>query len=669
MKLVIVESPTKAKTISKFLGKGYKIESSFGHIRDLPKSKLAIDIEHNFEPSYIIPVKAKKRVTQLKKDAAKASVVILASDEDREGEAIAYHLTEALKLKDRPENEVQRITFHEITKTAIEEALKHPRKINEALVHAQQARRVLDRLVGYKLSPFLWEKVMKRLSAGRVQSVALRLICDREEEIKKFTAEEYWTISALFKRDATTTEDIEANLVSIDKKTIGKFDIPTKEAATTTKQQLDGSAFSVIKVEEKESRKNPLAPFTTSTLQQEGSKKLRYSAKQTMAIAQGLYEKGLITYMRTDSVNLSKESLEGAKKWIIENLGESYASDTPRTFKTKSKLAQEAHEAIRPTDPFLSPERFVVDDDPKAKKLYELIWRRFIASQLPQAVFRTTSFDIEGVNAKEHKTFGLRTSGTITVFDGFQKIMPSAAEEKTIPQLKEGALLEAEKIIPVQHFTEPPARYDEAGLIKVLEEYGIGRPSTYAPTISVIQTRNYVEKTDQRRFKPTEIGEAVNTMLVAHFPQIVDVQFTAKMEDEFDEVADGHKQWQEVIRAFYGPFEKNLELKMKEVPKIERALEVSDELCEKCGKQMLIKYSRFGKFLACSGFPECRNTKKILTEEEKALGKCPKCKEGDIVKKKSKRGRAFYGCSRWPDCDYASWKKPGEEKGEEESTE
>ena len=665
MKLVIVESPTKAKTISKFLGKGYQIESSFGHIRDLPKSKLAIDIEHDFEPSYIIPVKAKKRVTQLKKDAAKASVVILASDEDREGEAIAYHLTEALNLKGRPENEVQRITFHEITKTAIEEALQHPRKINEALVHAQQARRVLDRLVGYKLSPFLWEKVMKRLSAGRVQSVALRLICDREDEIKKFTAEEYWTISALFKKHAATADAMEANLVSIDKKALGKFDIPDKERATTIKEQLGGATFSVIKIEEKESRKNPLAPFTTSTLQQEGSKKLRYSAKQTMAIAQGLYEKGLITYMRTDSVNLSKESLEGAKNWIVEHLGEQYATDTPRTFKTKSKLAQEAHEAIRPTNPALSPELFVVDDDPKAKKLYELIWRRFIASQLPQAVFRTTSFEIEGVNATEHKTFGLRTSGTVTVFDGFQKIMPSSAEEKVIPHLTEGMRLDAEKIIPVQHFTEPPARYDEAGLIKVLEEYGIGRPSTYAPTISVIQTRNYVEKTDQRRFKPTEIGEAVNTMLVAHFPQIVDVQFTAKMEDEFDEVADGHKQWQEVIRTFYVPFEKNLEQKMKEVPKIERALEVSDELCEKCGKQMLIKYSRFGKFLACSGFPECRNTKKILTEEEKALGKCPTCKEGDIVKKKSKRGRAFYGCSRWPDCDYASWKKPGTPEDEE----
>lgn len=667
MKLVIVESPTKAKTISKFLGKGYQIESSFGHVRDLPKSKLAIDVEHDFEPSYIIPVKAKKRVTQLKKDAAKADTVILASDEDREGEAIAYHLTEALKLKDRPAAEVQRITFHEITKTAIEEALKHPRTINEALVHAQQARRVLDRLVGYKLSPFLWEKVMKRLSAGRVQSVALRLICDREEEIKKFIAEEYWTVSALFAKKETD-RSMEANLVSINEKTLGKFDIPTRENAQEIESQLSASTFAIAKIEERESKKNPLAPFTTSTLQQEGSKKLRFSAKQTMAIAQGLYEKGLITYMRTDSVNLSTESLAGAKQWIVEHLGERYATDTPRTFKTKTKLAQEAHEAIRPTNPSLSPELFSIDDDPKAKKLYELIWRRFIASQLPQAVFKTTSIEIKGTHVQTNKTFGLRASGTVTVFDGFQKIMPTGGEEKMLPAMTVGEAVNAEKIMPIQHFTEPPARYDEAGLIKVLEEYGIGRPSTYAPTISVIQTRNYVEKTDQRRFKPTEIGEAVNTMLTAHFPQIVDVQFTAKMEDEFDEIAEGRKQWQEVIRTFYGPFEKNLELKMKEVPKIERALEVSDELCALCGKQMLIKYSRFGKFLACSGFPACRNTKKILTEEEKALGKCPKCGQGDIVKKKSKRGRSFYGCSRYPDCDWASWKKPEPTATEDEPT-
>ncbi|HBI25293.1 TPA: type I DNA topoisomerase, partial [Candidatus Wolfebacteria bacterium] len=647
----------------------------FGHIRDLPKSKLAIDIEHDFEPSYIIPVKAKKRVTQMKKDAAKADIVILASDEDREGEAIAYHLTEALKLKDRPEAEVQRITFHEITKTAIEEALKHPRKINDALVHAQQARRVLDRLVGYKLSPFLWEKVMKRLSAGRVQSVALRIICDREAEIKKFIAEEYWTMSALFKEKGSDIV-IDANLVSINNEALGKFGLPTEKIAQETKEQLTASTYAIGKIEERESKKNPLAPFTTSTLQQEGSKKLRYSAKQTMAIAQGLYEKGLITYMRTDSVNLSKESLEAAKKWIVENLGEQYATDTPRVFKTKSKLAQEAHEAIRPTNPAISPELFTIDDDPKAKKLYELIWRRFIASQLPQATHKTTTIEVVGTNATANKTFEFRASGTVTVFDGFQKIMPTSGEEKVMPRMTVGDILHAEKIIPVQHFTEPPARYDEAGLIKILEEYGIGRPSTYAPTISTIQTRNYVEKTDQRRFKPTEIGEAVNEMLCAHFPQIVDVQFTAKMEDEFDEIAEGNKRWQDVIGTFYGPFEKNLEAKMKEVPKIERALEVSDEVCPLCGKQMLIKYSRFGKFLACSGFPECRHTKKILTEEEKALGKCPTCKEGDIIKKKSKRGRGFYSCSRYPDCDYASWKKPetkegseGEEGGENTSDE
>ncbi len=666
MKLVIVESPTKAKTISKFLGKEYQIESSFGHIRDLPKSKLGVDIEHDFEPSYIIPVKAKKRVTQLKKDAAKADLVILASDEDREGEAIAHHLLVALNLKDRPASEVQRITFHEITQSAIEDALKHPRQINEDLVNAQQARRVLDRLVGYKLSPFLWEKVMKRLSAGRVQSVALRLICDREEEIRNFKNEEYWTISAELHKKSDTTHAVEANLYAIDGKTLEKFDIRSQEQADEIVSALNASVYSALNIEERESRRNPMAPFTTSTLQQEGSKKLRFTAKQTMAIAQGLYERGHITYMRTDSVNLSKESLEGAKKWIAENLDGAYLGDTPRAFKTKSKLAQEAHEAIRPTNPLMSPDKFFTDE-PKEKKLYDLIWRRFIASQLPQAVFKTTSIDIEARHTT--KTFGLRASGTTMQFDGYLNVWPTQFEEKILPVLKKGDALAVDTVIPVQHFTEPPARYDEASLIKVLEEYGIGRPSTYAPTISVIQTRNYVEKTDQRRFAPTEIGEAVNKMLVAHFPQIVDVQFTAKMEDQFDEIAEGRERWQDMISNFYIPFEKNLEQKMKEVPKIERPLEQTNEVCEKCGKPMLIKYSRFGKFLACSGFPECKNAKRIVTEEERAFGKCPKCKQGDIVKKKAKGRRVFYGCSRYPDCDFATWKKPGVTEDSEEAPE
>ncbi len=656
MKLVIVESPTKAKTISKFLKSGFQIESSFGHIRDLPKSKLGIDIENNFEPHYIIPVKARKRVNQLRKDAAKADQVILATDEDREGEAISFHLAQVLDLN---ESKTERIAFHEITETAIKEALNNPKEINKALVDAQQARRILDRLVGYKLSPFLWEKVMKRLSAGRVQSVALRLICEREEEIRKFIPEEYWSISAILETSGKKKNDLfDANLYKINGEPLEKLSIKNKEAADEITKKLGNSEFKVVQLTKKETKKNPLAPFTTSALQQESFRKLRYSAKQTMRFAQSLYENGFITYMRTDSLNLSQESLIAAKNWIEKNLGAEYAAQTPRVFKTKSKLAQEAHEAIRPTKPDLTPEMFA-GESPQEKKLYDLIWRRFMASQLPQAIFEATSVEVEAKNKSE--TLNLRSSGSVMKFDGFLKIWPTQTEENKLPEMREGDELDLKEVLPEQHFTEPPARYDEASLIKTLEEYGIGRPSTYAPIISVIQERNYVTKNEQRRFEPTEIGETVNKILVQHFPQIVDIQFTAKMEDEFDKVAEGEAKWQTVIHGFYDPFIKNLEKKYEEVEKQTPIEEKTDEVCEKCGRQMVIKYGRFGKFLACSGFPECKNTKKLLTEEEKNLGKCPKCGLGDIVKKRTRRGRYFYGCSRYPDCDYASWTKPGSE--------
>ncbi len=658
MNLVIVESPTKAKTISKFLGSEYKVESSFGHVRDLPKSKLGIDLENNFEPQYIIPVKAKKRVNQLKKDAAKADTVILATDEDREGEAISWHLMKALDLNGQ-ENKTKRIAFHEITQSAIEEALKNPRELDINLVDAQQARRILDRLVGYKLSPFLWEKIIKRLSAGRVQSVALRLICEREEEIKKFKPEEYWTISVLLKK-SKGKETFIANLSKISDKTLDKFNIKTKESADKISEDLKKSDFAVLKINKGETKKNPPAPFTTSTLQQEGFKKLRFSAKQTMRLAQNLYENGLITYMRTDSLNLSKESLFSAKNWLEKNLGEKYAINAPRFFKTKSKLAQEAHEAIRPTDSFLTPENFKAEK--QEEKLYELIWRRFMASQMPQAVFDQTSVDISAVNKdKTAQNYTFRANGNALKFDGYLKIWPSKFEENKLPELKENERLSLTETIPAQHFTEPPPRYDEASLVKILEEYGIGRPSTYAPIISVIQTRNYVVKNDQRRFEPTDIGIIVNKILVAHFPEIVDIQFTAKMENEFDEIAEGKIKWQSVIKEFYGPFSKNLEKKYGEVEKQEIITETTDEVCEKCGRPMVVKYGRFGKFLACSGFPECKNAKRLLTEEEKNLGKCPKCGQGDIVKRRTKRGRFFYGCLKYPDCDYASWKKPEQE--------
>jgi len=667
MKLVIVESPTKASTISKFLGSNYKVESSFGHIRDLPKSKLGIDIENNFKPQYIIPTKAKKRVTFLKKETAKADEIILATDEDREGEAIAWHLTQALelgsseilspKLETNPNSKIknskpyQRIAFHEITKKAIEEALKNPRNINMNLVNAQQARRILDRLVGYKLSPFLWEKLMKRLSAGRVQSVALRLIVERENEIKNFKPEEYYSISTILQK-LKTQNNIEAYLYKINGKIIPKLGIKTEKEAKDIVKDLERCNFKVSKIEKKEIFKNPPPPFTTSSLEQTASNKLGYSAKQTMRLAQILYEKGLITYMRTDSLNLSKESVIMAKEWIEKNLGKQYAAQAPRFFKTKSKLAQEAHEAIRPTQVFLKSDDLKTENS-QEKKLYDLIWERFVASQLPQAIFDSTKIEIE---AKNSILYILVANGNTLRFDGFLKLWPTKFEEKELPNVSENEKLNLIEIKSTQHFTEPPARYSEASLIKILEKFGIGRPSTYAPIISVIQERNYVIKNESRQFVPTEIGEAVNKLLVENFPEIVDINFTAKMEEKFDKIAEGQEKWQNVIREFYEPFARHLEEKFNTVEKQKLPEEKIDKTCELCGNPMIVKYGRFGKFLACSGFPECKNTKPY--EDSKDLGFCPKCKIGKIVIRRTKKRRIFYGCSNYPKCDFMSWKKP-----------
>ncbi len=665
MKFILVESPTKSNTIQKFLKGDYKIESSYGHVRDLPKSKLGIDTEDNFEPHYIIPVKSRKRVNALKKEADKADEIILATDPDREGEAIAWHLSEIFGGK----KNIKRIVFHEITKSAIQEALKNPRDINLNLVDAQQARRILDRLVGYKLSPFLWEKVAKRLSAGRVQSVALRLIVEREEEIRAFKPDEYWTIIAtLLKKEGEKGEIIEASLVKIDGKNVLKLGIKSQKAAEKIRSDLENCNFKVAKVIKKEIKRNPLPPFITSTLQRDASSRFRFSAKQTMRLAQGLYEKGLITYMRTDSVNLSKESLSLAKKWIEENFGQDYISEAPRFFKTKSKLAQEAHEAIRPTRPDLTVEKLGAEKkslEPSALKLYDLIWKRFIASQLPQAVFNTVALEIEAINEKG-KNYGLKANGSILKFDGFLKVWPSKLEEKKLPIIDAGNDLDLKEVVPFQHFTEPPSRYNEASLIKTLEEYGIGRPSTYAPIISVIQDRNYVFKNEARRFQPTEIGETVNKILVSNFQEIVDVKFTANMESELDNIAEGKEKWQLVIKEFYEPFIKNLEKKYKEVKGYKITDQKTDEVCEKCGKPMVIKYGRYGKFMACSGFPECKNAKSLndntLTDDNGEEMKCPECKEGKVVRKRTKKGRFFYGCSKYPECDFASWKNPKEIK-------
>jgi DNA topoisomerase-1 len=710
-KLIIVESPTKAKTITKFLGNEYIVKSSFGHLRDLPKSKLGVDTENNFEPEYVINPRSKKQATELKKYAKECDEIILASDEDREGEAIAWHLAQILNLEGfgngKKEKSYKRIVFHEITKNAIEEALKTPREIDMNLVDAQQARRILDRLVGYKLSPLLWKKIRYGLSAGRVQSVAVRLIVEREEEINKFNPEEYWSIEALLKKTDDDTE-IKSKLIKVEGKSVPKLGIKTKEEADKIKGDLENASYEIEKITKKETKKNPLPPFTTSTLQQASSNKFGYSAKQTMMIAQQLYEginlgskgsSGLITYMRTDSLSLSKSSLESAENYIKNKFGNEYAER--RFFKTKSKGAQEAHEAIRPTNPELDPEIIKKFLDNKQFKIYELIWQRMIASQMASAIVDSTIIDILADDK-----YTVRANGSTIKFEGFLKVYPIKSEEIILPKLTEKEKLDLIKIISEQHFTQPPARFNEASLIKVLEELGIGRPSTYAPTISTIQDRGYIKKIE-KRLHPQEIGILVNKLLVEHFPKIVDVKFTAKMEEDLDKVAENKKDWVIILKDFYKPFKINLMQKEKEIDKKELTEEATDKVCEKCGKPMIIKMGRFGKFMACSNYPDCKNTKQLddkgeIEEPEttnevcekcgkpmafkigrygKFLGcsgypdcknikpivkstgvKCSECGKGEIVEKKSKAGRVFFACNKYPECKFALWNKPTGEK-------
>ncbi len=705
MRLVIVESPTKGNTISKFLGKDYKVTSSYGHVRDLPRSKLGVDPDKDFEVQYLIPRKASPRVKELKKEAEKADEIVLATDEDREGEAIAWHLREVLaansklqmankkkkkKTSTTPDRKplaishlptFKRIVFHEITEKAIKEALEHPRDIDMHLVDAQQARRVLDRLVGYKLSPFLWKKIMGGLSAGRVQSVALRLIAEREKEIKAFKPETYYSIQALLESRGITRTDarneaenlIAADLYKINNEAVSKLGIKTEEEANKIVKDLEGGEMEVSLLQEKEVFKNPMPPFITSTLQQAAANRLGFSSKKTMMLAQRLYENGVITYMRTDSVNLSTEALSGAKKWLLENLGEKYATEAGRVFKKKSRLAQEAHEAIRPTNPAFVPQSMGGEagiDGKDENRLYDLIWRRFMASQMPKASFyaKHVEFNSKG---KGGETYIFSANGNTLKFDGFLKIWPTQFVEKTLPDLKEGEKFGITEIKNEKHETEPPPRFNEASLIKTLEKNGIGRPSTYAPTIATILARNYVEKISGR-FHPTEIGELVNNMLTEHFPQIVDIDFTARMEEDLDKIAEGKENWKRPIREFFGPFNELLTKKYAEVEK-EEIKETTDEICEKCGKPMLVKRGRFGKFLACSGYPECKNTKS-LKDAIKLIGmKCPKCDLGDVIEKRVNKGRAkgkvFWGCSRYPDCDYASWTNPLEPAKKEDAPE
>lgn len=705
-KLVIVESPTKARTISKFLTKDFHVESSFGHVRDLPEKTLGVDVDDDFKPTYQITPKAKKRVAELKNLANKADAIYFATDEDREGEAISWHLAQIFKT---PINETKRITFHEITEEAVKEALQNPRTIDLNLVDAQQARRILDRLVGYELSPLLWKKVAKGLSAGRVQSVAVRLIVEREREIQNFKIEEYWEIIGDFQTERD--EKFSAKLSKIDGKTLEKLAIKSEDEAKKITADLENEKYYVAEITKKESKRYPLPPFTTSSLQQEANRRFGFSAKQTMMLAQQLYEGvdiagesvGLITYMRTDSLNLSPKFLSEAAEFIKNNFKEKYLET--KNFKTKSKGAQEAHEAIRPTLPIRKPEQIEKSLDRRQFKLYQLIWQRAIASQMSPAILASTAVL---VNTKNDK-YSFAASGQVIKFDGFLKIYPAAVKDELLPELAKDENVSCLKIIPEQKFTQPPARYSDATLIKALEEKGIGRPSTYAPTIATIIGRGYVAREEKKRLKPTDIAFVVNDLLVEHFPQIVDYDFTAEMEKELDEIADGERKWQPIIKEFYQPFKKNLMEKEKELNKKELIEEKSSEVCEKCGSPMVIKVGRYGKFLACSNFPQCRNTKRLNSNgeiEEKAKPeilaekcpecgaplvmrqsrygsfkgcsgypkckfikkeaaedlnlKCPKCKEGKIVAKRSRRGM-FYACDQYPDCQTAFSGKPTKE--------
>jgi DNA topoisomerase-1 len=644
MNLIIVESPTKGGTIQKFLGKEYKVLSSFGHVRDLPKNELGVDVEKDFKPKYIVPTKAKKTVSLLKKELKAADNVILATDEDREGEAIAWHLAQVLELENPG-----RIVFHEITKSAIDEAIKNPREIDMNLVDAQQSRRILDRIVGYKLSPFLWKKVAKGLSAGRVQSVAVRLVAEREKEIEKFTAQEYWLIVAELCKNKKEISSFNAMLIKRDGEIIPKLGIKSKKEAEKIIKDLENADYKISGVEKTEVKKNPPPPFTTSTLQQESWKRYHFPAKFTMSIAQKLYEKGYITYHRTDSLNLSQLALSAAKNFVEENYGEEYWAGYFRKYKAKGRT-QEAHEAIRPTFAENTPEKIKTDLEESYFKIYELIWKRFIACQMATARFDSTAVETE---AKNH-TF--RATGQILKFDGFLKVYPIKFTEEQLPDLKKDEILELLKLLPSQHFTEPPPRYNEASLIKELEKNGIGRPSTYAPIISTIQERNYIEKDDQRRFKPTEIGMVVNNILVENFPEIVDIQFTAKLEKELDEVAEGKDTLVKTCRDFYTPFAKNLKEKYQEVLKSDITNKPTGKSCPKCSAPLIEKLGRFGRFYACSKFPECKYTESL---PENILGiKCPKCGEGQIVEKRTKRAKIFYACNRFPKCDFALWDKP-----------
>ena len=655
--LVIVESPAKANTIKKYLGKNYKVMASMGHLVDLPKSQIGVDLEHNFKPKYITIRGKGDLLAKLKKEAKSAKRVYLATDPDREGEAISWHLSNALGIN---EKDNVRITFNEITKNAVKDSLKSARAIDEDLVNAQQARRVLDRIVGYKISPLLWKNVRKGLSAGRVQSVATKLICDREEEIEAFVPKEYWTIGAKLQKEGIKTS-FESRFYGDAN---GKIEIGDEKQANEILEHVKQSEFIVKSVKIGTKERKPAPPFTTSTLQQDASRKFGFTTKRTMSIAQILYEGveikgrgavGLITYMRTDSLRISNEAGIAAKAYLNENFSKEYIPNYLPEYKSK-KNAQDAHEAIRPTDVFLTPAIAKNSLKPEQYKLYKLIWERFVASQMTPAVYDTISADITAGK------YLFKASGMKMKFPGFTKIYEESTDEakqesSLLPALEEGEQLKVLEVTPKQNFTIPPYRYTEASLIRTMEENGIGRPSTYSPTISTILDRGYVVK-EQKSLKPTELGKIVNSLMSKHFADVVDVDFTANMEKQLDEIEEGKENWTKVLEEFYEPLKKDLQKAEQEMEKIEIKDEETDIPCEKCGRMMVIKQGRFGKFLACPGFPECRNTKTIAVETGVL---CPKC-HGKILVKKSQKGKKYFGCENNPKCDFMTWDEPLNEK-------
>ncbi len=692
--LVIVESPTKARTLGQYLGSDYKLLASMGHVRDLPRGEFGVDTENGFEQKYVIPKEKIKSVNIMAKDAAGAEKIWLATDPDREGEAIAWNLLQVIVEKGKVKKpNYERVVFHEITKDAVMDAFAHPRKIDDDLVEAQKARRVLDRIVGYKLSPLLWKKVKSGLSAGRVQSVALRLVVDRERDIEGFKPVEYWVIGVQVKskKSKDISESFLANLVKIDDK---KAEIGNKEQADKAVADLEASDYKISKITAKDAKKYPNPPFTTSTLQQIAASRLGYTPKRTMKIAQDLYENGLITYMRTDSVNLSPQAVDATRKYIEKEFGREYLPEVPRKYKAKSRLAQEAHEAIRPTDVHLTFDKLHLTSN-EHQKLYDLIWKRMVVCQMKEAVVAETAVeviagpvsgflpasarsklkssgdqqdnvDLRAVGSpsttatRDSVTYLLRANGQKVKFDGWYRVYDKVPiKEQILPDVAEGENLDLVRVGSEQKFTEPPARYSEATLIRDLEKNDIGRPSTYAPTIATLYERAYIERLEGRAIGPTPVGTTTVDFLVKYFPNIVDLTFTAGMEGDLDNIAEGKEKLVAMMEKFWGPFEKQVAKVAEEAEKMKVEAEVTDIMCEKCGKPMVIRYGRFGKFMACSGFPDCKNTKTLSAPTGLI---CPDC-GGDVVVKRTKKGRSFWGCSNYPKCKFASWKKPELGKG------